>query len=210
MASFKCVKDSLPWLKDRLLSQNIHFSLPDWRHWITHRHSLPLYWQNYFSPVKLQKPFEDLNRIILPKPQSTRVKFHVMILPGTLLDSYTLDTLSLVERVYWVTLRMYSEVQSWLPSSSSSFFPLDPQKQPGSDAALRAVVIQESRLHVGVHNGWCFLDKPQVVILEPLVSGPRGRADSTSKQSKDRWARVSMSTLEILINRVNVELTFDV
>ncbi|XP_075882230.1 nephrocystin-4 [Nelusetta ayraudi] len=58
-------------------------------------------------------------------------------------------------------------------------------KQPGSDAALRAVVIQERRLHVGVHNGWCFLDKPQVVVLEPLVSGPRGRADSTSKQSKD-------------------------
>lgn len=54
------------------------------------------------------------------------------------------------------------------------------------------VVIQERRLHVGVHNGWCFLDKPQVVVLEPLASGASGRADSTSKQGtlvKDRWAQ---------------------
>lgn len=63
---------------------------------------------------------------------------------------------------------------------------LNQQKKPGPDGTLRTVVIQERRLHVGVHNGWCFLDKPQVVVLEPLVSGPRGRADSTSKQAKDR------------------------
>ncbi|XP_034446098.1 nephrocystin-4 isoform X1 [Hippoglossus hippoglossus] len=56
-------------------------------------------------------------------------------------------------------------------------------KQPGPEGTQRAVVIQERRLHVGVHNGWCFLDKPQVVVLEPLASGGRGRADSTSKQS---------------------------
>ncbi|XP_047466710.1 nephrocystin-4-like isoform X2 [Mugil cephalus] len=64
-------------------------------------------------------------------------------------------------------------------------------KQPGPEGTLRSVVIQERRLHVGVHNGWCFLDKPQVVVLEPLASGVRGRADSTSKQNtlvKDRSA----------------------
>ncbi|XP_068161997.1 LOW QUALITY PROTEIN: nephrocystin-4 [Antennarius striatus] len=56
-------------------------------------------------------------------------------------------------------------------------------KQLQPEDALRTVVIQERRLHVGVHNGWCFLDKPQVVVLEPLASGARGRADSSSKQS---------------------------
>ncbi|XP_030279502.1 nephrocystin-4 [Sparus aurata] len=56
-------------------------------------------------------------------------------------------------------------------------------KQPGPEDALKTVVIQERRLHVGVHNGWCFLDKPQVVVLEPLAAGARGRADSASKQS---------------------------
>uniref|UniRef100_A0A8C4E689 Nephrocystin-4 n=1 Tax=Dicentrarchus labrax TaxID=13489 RepID=A0A8C4E689_DICLA len=55
--------------------------------------------------------------------------------------------------------------------------------QPGPEGTLRTVVIQERRLHVGVHNGWCFLDKPQVVVLEPIASGARGRADSASKQS---------------------------
>ncbi|XP_047228161.1 nephrocystin-4-like isoform X4 [Girardinichthys multiradiatus] len=56
-------------------------------------------------------------------------------------------------------------------------------KQPEPEDAQRTVVIQERRLHVGVHNGLCFLDKPQVVVLEPVASGVRGRADSTSKKS---------------------------
>ncbi|KAM9855195.1 nephrocystin-4 [Aulostomus maculatus] len=56
-------------------------------------------------------------------------------------------------------------------------------KQQAQEGSLMAVAIQERRLHVGVHNSWCFTDTPQVVILEPLASGVRGRADSTSKQS---------------------------
>uniref|UniRef100_A0A3B4BGB8 Uncharacterized protein n=1 Tax=Periophthalmus magnuspinnatus TaxID=409849 RepID=A0A3B4BGB8_9GOBI len=36
---------------------------------------------------------------------------------------------------------------------------------------LRPVMIQERRLHVGVHNGWGFLERPQVVVLE-ACSGP--------------------------------------
>ncbi|XP_008278421.1 nephrocystin-4 [Stegastes partitus] len=53
-------------------------------------------------------------------------------------------------------------------------------KQPGPDVTPTTVVIQERRLHVGVHNGWCFLEKPQVVVLEHLA---RGRTGSTSRQS---------------------------
>ena len=57
----------------------------------------------------------------------------------------------------------------------------DSQKQPGPEGTARTVVIQERRLHVGVHNGWCFLEKPQVVVLEPLALGARGRADTLTK-----------------------------
>ncbi|XP_054904639.1 nephrocystin-4 isoform X2 [Poeciliopsis prolifica] len=67
-------------------------------------------------------------------------------------------------------------------------------KQPEPEEAQRTVVIQERRLHVGVHNGWCFLDKPQVVVLEPIASGVRGQTDSTSKKStllKDSFATSS-------------------
>uniref|UniRef100_A0A3Q2ZLY6 Nephrocystin 4 n=1 Tax=Kryptolebias marmoratus TaxID=37003 RepID=A0A3Q2ZLY6_KRYMA len=56
-------------------------------------------------------------------------------------------------------------------------------KEPGAESTEKTVVIQERRLHVGVHNGWCFLDKPQVVVLEPIASGVRGRTDSSSKKS---------------------------
>ncbi|XP_072306313.1 nephrocystin-4-like [Eucyclogobius newberryi] len=43
-------------------------------------------------------------------------------------------------------------------------------KKLGADDLLRTVVIQERRLHVGVHNGWGFLEHPQVVVLELLPS----------------------------------------
>ncbi|KAM7410975.1 hypothetical protein PAMA_021103 [Pampus argenteus] len=80
-------------------------------------------------------------------------------------------------------------------------------KQPGPEDTTRTVVIQERRLHVGVHNGWCFLDKPQVVVLEPLVSGGRARADSTSKQSSlTRDSSATSSLPQTLGLRSNLEL----
>ncbi|XP_045912441.1 nephrocystin-4 isoform X1 [Micropterus dolomieu] len=83
-------------------------------------------------------------------------------------------------------------------------------KQPGPEGTLRTVVIQERRLHVGVHNGWCFLDNPQVVVLEPLASGTRGRADSISKQStlvKDSAATSSLPQTLGLRSSLELRLT---
>ncbi|XP_016891783.1 nephrocystin-4 isoform X2 [Cynoglossus semilaevis] len=92
-------------------------------------------------------------------------------------------------------------------------------KQLGSDGAPKTVVIQERRLHVGVHNGWCFLEKPQVVVLEAVETGVRGRTDSTSKlstPSKDSSTTLSLpqtlslrSSLELrLINHLAVAIVF--
>ncbi|XP_028265660.1 nephrocystin-4 [Parambassis ranga] len=81
-------------------------------------------------------------------------------------------------------------------------------KQPGPEGTLRTVVIQERRLHVGVHNGWCFLDKPQVVVLEPLTSGRIGRADSTSKQSgRDSTATSPLPQMLGLRSSLELQLT---
>uniref|UniRef100_A0A7N6BPE9 Nephrocystin 4 n=1 Tax=Anabas testudineus TaxID=64144 RepID=A0A7N6BPE9_ANATE len=83
-------------------------------------------------------------------------------------------------------------------------------KQPGPDGTLWTVVIQERRLHVGVHNGWCFLDKPQVVVLEPFASGVRGRADSSSRQStliKDSTATSSLPQMLSLRSSLELKLT---
>lgn len=77
------------------------------------------------------------------------------------------------------------------------------QKQPGPEDTLRTVVIQERRLHVGVHNGWCFLEKPQVVVLHPQSLLPRGRADSSFKQStllRDRWASEAHAYTYLLLS----------
>ncbi|XP_058498816.1 nephrocystin-4 isoform X1 [Solea solea] len=83
-------------------------------------------------------------------------------------------------------------------------------KQLGPEGTLKTVVIQERRLHVGVHNGWCFLDKPQVVVLEPLASGSRGRADGTIKQItlvKDSSAASSPSDMLSLRSSLELKLT---
>ena len=66
------------------------------------------------------------------------------------------------------------------------------------------VVVQERRLHVGVHNGWGFLEEPQVVLLELQVppgggggGGGKGRGDGTAKQAtltKDRWVHKSVDS----------------
>ncbi|XP_044207791.1 nephrocystin-4 isoform X2 [Thunnus albacares] len=83
-------------------------------------------------------------------------------------------------------------------------------KQPGPEGTSRTVVIQERRLHVGVHNGWCFLEKPQVVVLEPFASGVRGRADSASKQStlaKDSSATSSLPQMLALRSNLEIRLT---
>ncbi|KAM9342563.1 nephrocystin-4 [Pholidichthys leucotaenia] len=83
-------------------------------------------------------------------------------------------------------------------------------KQPGSEGTLQTVIIQERRLHVGVHNGWCFLDKPQVVVLESLASRVRGRADSLSKQStliKDSTTTSSLRQMLGLRSSLELMLT---
>ncbi|XP_070696158.1 nephrocystin-4 [Pempheris klunzingeri] len=79
-------------------------------------------------------------------------------------------------------------------------------KQPGPDGTLKMVVIQERRLHVGVHNGWCFLDKPQVVVLEPVVLGAKGRADSSLKQSTVKGSSATSSLPQMLALRSSLEL----
>ncbi|XP_076132614.1 nephrocystin-4 [Alosa pseudoharengus] len=46
------------------------------------------------------------------------------------------------------------------------------------------LVVQERRLHVGIHNGWTFLEGPQVLVLElESAGGPRGRSGSFRQTS---------------------------
>ncbi|XP_061701017.1 nephrocystin-4 isoform X2 [Syngnathoides biaculeatus] len=92
-------------------------------------------------------------------------------------------------------------------------------QQPNQEGPLKTVVIQERRLHVGVHNGWCFIDKPQIIVLEPISSGIKGRVDGVSKtstQTKDSSAASSVpqtlglrSNLEVrLINHQSIAVVF--
>ncbi|KAI1892585.1 hypothetical protein AGOR_G00135100 [Albula goreensis] len=55
------------------------------------------------------------------------------------------------------------------------------RKNWGPDGSV--VVIQERRLHVGVHNGWGFLERPQVVVVEPEPEGGRGRSSRLSSSA---------------------------
>ncbi|KAL4646096.1 nephrocystin-4 isoform X2 [Arapaima gigas] len=58
------------------------------------------------------------------------------------------------------------------------------QRNWGPDGGTLAV--QERRLHVGVHNGWGFLERPQVVVLEPESEGPKSRIGGVRPSSGNR------------------------
>uniref|UniRef100_A0A1A8R147 Nephronophthisis 4 n=1 Tax=Nothobranchius rachovii TaxID=451742 RepID=A0A1A8R147_9TELE len=123
------------------------------------------------------------------------------IIPG-LVDSPTGDALlrpQLVKMMPFILNRLTISLQPSLEKFESRLLQLinadcHNTKQPGLEDFQRTVIIQERRLHVGVHNGWCFLDKPQVVVLESLASGVRARADSTSKSSNLVTDRVAASS----------------
>ncbi|XP_051913301.1 nephrocystin-4 isoform X2 [Hippocampus zosterae] len=80
-------------------------------------------------------------------------------------------------------------------------------QQPSQECSLKTVVIQERRLHVGVHNGWCFIDTPQITVLEPL-SGVKGRVDSSASSSGPQTLGLR-SNLELrLINHQAIAVIF--
>ncbi|XP_064153800.1 nephrocystin-4 isoform X2 [Anguilla rostrata] len=66
-----------------------------------------------------------------------------------------------------------------------------------------SVVIQERRLHVGVHNGWGFLERPQVVVVEPEAEGGRGRSGSFRRGS---LSRLSSPAPQVLALRSRLQL----
>ncbi|XP_057716637.1 nephrocystin-4 isoform X2 [Corythoichthys intestinalis] len=80
--------------------------------------------------------------------------------------------------------------------------------QPDQEGSLKMVAIQERRLHVGVHNGWCFIDTPQIMVLELLTTGSKGRGDSISKRNTLNNDSLSSSLLPppALGLRSNLEL----
>lgn len=47
------------------------------------------------------------------------------------------------------------------------------------------MVVQERRLHVGVHNGLGWVDGPQVMMLEPRAGGSGGLKQSSTETH--RW-----------------------
>ncbi|KAJ1142017.1 hypothetical protein NDU88_008345 [Pleurodeles waltl] len=67
------------------------------------------------------------------------------------------------------------------------------------------VTIQERRLHVGVHNGCCFVQKPQVVVVVPESEVIRGRSASFNKK---RGSNPKLSSSpQALVMRSRLRLT---
>lgn len=58
-------------------------------------------------------------------------------------------------------------------------------------AEVRSLVVQERRLHVGVHNGLGWVDGPQVMVLEPRAEGSSGLKQSSTETQ--RWVNIPIS-----------------
>uniref|UniRef100_A0A5S6KML1 Carbonyl reductase family member 4 n=1 Tax=Xenopus tropicalis TaxID=8364 RepID=A0A5S6KML1_XENTR len=66
------------------------------------------------------------------------------------------------------------------------------------------VSIQERRLHIGVHNGWVFVQKPQIVVVVPEAEMMRGH--STTSLKKNVTQQKLSSTVQALVLRSRIRL----
>ncbi|KAM9299299.1 LOW QUALITY PROTEIN: nephrocystin-4 [Gastrophryne carolinensis] len=67
------------------------------------------------------------------------------------------------------------------------------------------VMIQERRLHIGVHNGWGFVQQPQVVVVTPEVRTGKGPFTSTLKKRQSSSQTLS-SVPQALVLRSHIRL----
>ncbi|KAG8434249.1 hypothetical protein GDO86_012573 [Hymenochirus boettgeri] len=67
------------------------------------------------------------------------------------------------------------------------------------------VLIQERRLHIGVHNGCVFVQKPQIVVVVPEAEMIRGQS-TTSLKRKNTLQKLSNSTVQALVLRSRIRL----
>ncbi|XP_036068813.1 nephrocystin-4 isoform X3 [Oryzias melastigma] len=81
-------------------------------------------------------------------------------------------------------------------------------RQLGPEDAQKSVVIQERRLHVGVYNGWGFLDKPQVVLLELVTDGSTKRSRPVKDSSSSSMLSLRSSVELSLVDHPNTAVVF--
>ncbi|XP_018081599.1 nephrocystin-4-like isoform X2 [Xenopus laevis] len=68
-----------------------------------------------------------------------------------------------------------------------------------------SVSIQERRLHIGVHNGWVFVQKPQIVVVVPEAEMMRGHSTTSLKKKNIAQQKLS-STVQALVLRSRIRL----
>ncbi|KAM4652363.1 nephrocystin-4 [Discoglossus pictus] len=66
------------------------------------------------------------------------------------------------------------------------------------------VLIQERRLHIGVHNGWGFVQKPQVVVVVPEVEVHRGWTPTLKRKQISQ--QKPSATVQALVLRSRIRL----
>ncbi|XP_043854059.1 nephrocystin-4 isoform X2 [Dromiciops gliroides] len=81
----------------------------------------------------------------------------------------------------------------------------DRLREDGSTLEGKAVTIQERRLHVGVHNGLLFVQKPQVVVLMPESEVASGRSGTLNR--KPSFSTKISSRNQALVLRSRIQLT---
>ncbi|XP_068935560.1 nephrocystin-4 [Petaurus breviceps papuanus] len=80
----------------------------------------------------------------------------------------------------------------------------DRLREDGSALEGKAITIQERRLHVGVHNGLLFVQKPQVVVLMPESEVALGRSGTLSRKPSFSVKISSRNQALVLRSRIHL------
>ncbi|XP_044275577.1 nephrocystin-4 [Varanus komodoensis] len=121
-------------------------------------------------------PLEAISHLL---PENTPVSSSQRI-PGVLAahEGDFLQKPRLMKTITWYLERLSIHLYPSLEKFEEELLDLLMSDQGNVASDESALAVQERRLHVGVHNGYCFVQPPQVVVLVPEAEVARGRPSS--------------------------------
>ncbi|KAJ6651831.1 hypothetical protein lerEdw1_016448 [Lerista edwardsae] len=130
--------------------------------------------------LQLHPPLEALYHLL---PENTPVS-SLQRIPGVVAmhEGDFLQKPRLMKTVTWYLEKLSIHLYPSLEKFEEELLDLLRSDQDNSALDSQMLAVQERRLHIGVHNGFCFVQPPQVVVVVPEAEVARGRAGSTYRK----------------------------
>ncbi|XP_066493528.1 nephrocystin-4 [Tiliqua scincoides] len=130
--------------------------------------------------LQIHPPLEAIYHLL---PENTPVS-SLQRIPGVLAthEGDFLQKPRLMKTITWYLEKLSIHLYPSLEKFEEELLDLLRNDQDNSALDSQMLAVQERRLHIGVHNGLCFVQAPQVVVVVPEAEVARGRTGSFYKK----------------------------